>query len=172
MNEVLTGLVDTSDNLGELHMDGREFRMVFEIRSAQDSLKYYIYENPNVPSLVGAKCSTEVEYASWHFRANSPLRETAVEVYKKKYGSEPTVLTVHAGLEVGCFRGRAVSRRHLAGTRLLEFPFSFRDGKHSIRQKSIRIFVQYFRGTQIKNHKGEIQKGLYLMYEKGEQYGR
>ena len=50
MNEVLTGLVDTSDNLGELHMDGREFRMVFEIRSAQDSLKYYIYEK-NTTSL-------------------------------------------------------------------------------------------------------------------------
>lgn len=32
--------------------------------------------------------------------------------------------------------------------------------------------MQYFRGTQIKNHKGEIKKALYLMYEKGEQYGR
>ena len=104
MNELLTFIVDTSDNLGELHMDSREFRMVFEIRSAQDSLKYYIYEKiQRLSSLVGAKCSTEVEYASWHFRANSPLRETAVEIYKKKYGSEPTVLTVHAGLEVGCF---------------------------------------------------------------------
>lgn len=104
MNEVLTGLVDTSDNLGELHMNGDEFRMVFEIRSAQDSLKYYIYEKIKcLSSLVGAECSTQVEYASWHFRAHSPLRETAVEVYKEKYNMEPSILTVHAGLEVGCF---------------------------------------------------------------------
>ena len=104
MNEVLTGLVDTSDNLGELHMDDTKFRMVFEIRSAQDSLKYYIYKKiERLAALVGAECKTEVEYASWHFRAQSPLRETAVEVYRKLYDSEPSILTVHAGLEVGCF---------------------------------------------------------------------
>ena len=48
MNEVLTGLVDTSDNLGELHMDSREFRMVFEIRSAQDSLQTIYMRKYNV----------------------------------------------------------------------------------------------------------------------------
>lgn len=104
MNEVLTGLVDTSDNLGELHMDDKEFRMVFEIRSAQDSLKYYIYEKiRRLASLVGAECSTQVEYASWHFRAKSQLRDHAVRVYRELFDSEPSVLTVHAGLEVGCF---------------------------------------------------------------------
>lgn len=104
MNEVLTGLVDTSDNLGELHMDDREFRMVFEIRSAQDSLRYYIYEKMKcLSSLVGAECSTAIEYASWHFRAQSELRNTAVRVYRELFESEPSILTVHAGLEVGCF---------------------------------------------------------------------
>ena len=44
MNEMLTGLVDTSDNMGELHMDSESFQLVFEIRSAKDSLKYFVYD--------------------------------------------------------------------------------------------------------------------------------
>ena len=105
MNEVLTGLVDTSDNLGELHMDGREFRMVFEIRSAQDSLKYYIYEKiQRLSSLVGAKCKTRKLSTqagiSGQIRRFVKLRWRFT---KRNTVPEPTVLTVHAGLEVGCF---------------------------------------------------------------------
>lgn len=104
MNEVLTGLVDTSDNLGEIHMDDKEFRMVFEIRSAQDSLKEYLYDKIQcLASLVGGECKRTAEYGSWHFRAKSQLRETASGVYRRLYGLEPDILTVHAGLEVGHF---------------------------------------------------------------------
>lgn len=106
MNEMLTGLVDTSDNLGELHMDSQTFRMVFEIRAAEESSKSFICEKlKRLASCVSGKAlfSTSMAYPSWYFLPHSRLRELAKEVYQAHYQEEAKILTVHAGLEVGCF---------------------------------------------------------------------
>mgnify|MGYP000917666032 CR=1 FL=1 len=42
MNETLVGLVDTSDNMGECYLDQNGLRLVFEVRSARDSLADYL----------------------------------------------------------------------------------------------------------------------------------
>ena len=87
MNEMLTGLVDTSDNMGELHMDSESFQLVFEIRSAKDSLKYFVYDKiSRLAKLLGADCTTTLEYGSWQFRPQSKFRDKAIEVFKKTYG--------------------------------------------------------------------------------------
>lgn len=103
MNEALTGLVDTSDNLGEVYLEGDELHLVLEIRSAQDSLRTYLYQRmERLAALLGGRCTCSRVYPSWHFHPVSPLREFCVQAYSRCYGTEsPALFTVHAGLEVG-----------------------------------------------------------------------
>lgn len=104
MNEMLTGLVDTSDNLGEVYLDEHELHLVIEIRAARESRRTYLFQRmQRLANLLGGTCRWSNAYPSWDFRPASPLRRLCGEVYEKRFGSAPKFLTVHAGLEVGCF---------------------------------------------------------------------
>ena len=107
MNEVLTGLVDTSDNLGEIYLDEHELRFVIEIRAAQDSKRTYLFQRmQRLTDMFGGTCHSRNAYPSWNFQPKSPFRELCVQVYKNSFGEKPSVLTVHAGLEVGYFTAK------------------------------------------------------------------
>ena len=41
------------------------------------------------------------EYPAWEYKADSRLRNTMVDIYKRMYHKEPEVLAIHAGLECG-----------------------------------------------------------------------
>lgn len=51
----------------------------------------------------GAKAEHSDGYPGWEPKQNSPLQKAAVETYKKLFGSEPKVKSIHAGLECGLF---------------------------------------------------------------------
>lgn len=104
MNEVLTGLVDTSDNLGEIYLNPQGLFLILEIRSAKSSLRDYLFQRmERLAGVLGGTCSQSNVYPSWDFLPHSALRQIYSSVYKEARGKEPTLLTVHAGLEVGCF---------------------------------------------------------------------
>lgn len=106
MNEMLTGQVDTSDNLGEIYLNERELHLVFEIRSARDSLREYLFRRmARLARLLGGTCSWSNAYPSWDFHPVSPLRELCSRVYQKRNGEKPAFRAIHAGLEVGYFFG-------------------------------------------------------------------
>ena len=102
MNESLTGLVDASDNLGEITLDENGLHFVLEIRSARESLGIYLYQRmERLARILGGTCHYSNTYPSWDFRADSPLREKCERVYETCFGRKANLLTVHAGLEVG-----------------------------------------------------------------------
>ena len=104
MNELLTGLVDTSDNLGEVYLDQNELHLVIEIRAAHDSSRTYLFQcMTRLANILGGTCQCSNTYPSWEFQAKSSLRELCSKVYREQYGEDPKLLTVHAGLEVGYF---------------------------------------------------------------------
>lgn len=104
MNESLVGLVDTSDNLGEIYLTEKELCLVFEIRSARPSLGTYLYQRiGRLAKVLGGTCNTSKGYPSWDFHPKSSFREVASQTYEELFGCEPKYLTVHAGLEVGFF---------------------------------------------------------------------
>lgn len=104
MNESLVGLVDTSDNLGEIYLTERELCLVFEIRSARPSLGTYLYQRiGRLAKVLGGTCNTSKGYPSWDFHPKSSFREVASQTYEELFGCESKYLTVHAGLEVGFF---------------------------------------------------------------------
>ena len=104
MNESLVGLVDTSDNMGEIYLHENELRLVFEIRSARPSLGDYLYQRMcRLAKILGGTCQTSKAYPSWNFQPRSDFRAIAGAAYQNLFGEEPRYLTVHAGLEVGFF---------------------------------------------------------------------
>ena len=106
MSEAFHGIVDTSDNLGEVYLSESGLHCVLEIRSASESRRTYLYQRMRrLAALLGGECTCCNEYPSWSFRHSSPLRALCGGVYHELFGEPPKFLVVHAGLEVGCFFG-------------------------------------------------------------------
>ena len=104
MNEMFDGLVDTSDNLGEVYLDEQELHFVIEIRSAHESSRTFLFQKmERLAEMLGGSCHWSNAYPSWSLHPISPLRELCGEVYEKNYGTKPSFHMVHAGLEVGYF---------------------------------------------------------------------
>ena len=104
MNEMLTGLVDTSNNMGEVYLSEDKLHIVTEIRSARESLRTYLFQRmERLAKLMGGTCTFCNSYPSWDFRPTSVLREIYGKAFEAIEGRQPDYLTVHAGLEVGCF---------------------------------------------------------------------
>lgn len=105
MNNALPGMVESSDNLGELRLEKEEgqFTIVYEIRASFESTREYLFQKLQVLSeLAGGTCRGFADYPSWSFQPHSRLREAALKVYKKEFNEEMEVKALHAGLECGC----------------------------------------------------------------------
>lgn len=104
MSSDIEHLVNTSDNLGEIHMEGGKIRVVYEIRSGCDSARDYIADViGRLAKCLGGVCKVYASYPSWKYSPNSAFREIAAEVFEEVNGSRPRIYAVHAGLECGCF---------------------------------------------------------------------
>lgn len=104
MNELLTGLVDTSSNMGEVYFQNGELHTVHEVRSSQRSLGMYMFQcMGQLAKVLGGNCQWSSPYPGWEFKPQSSLTKLCSDVYQDLYGVTPRCFTIHAGLEVGCF---------------------------------------------------------------------
>ncbi len=102
MSSDIPGLVETSLNLGILKLEDEQLRMSFAVRSSVGSRKEMIKAKLCAAlRVLGGKVEITGDYPAWEYRADSPLRERMIEVYRRQYGAEPEVLAIHAGLECG-----------------------------------------------------------------------
>ena len=46
------------------------------------------------------------DYPAWEYRADSPLRDKMVKIFKEQYGKEPVIQSLHAGVECGIFASK------------------------------------------------------------------
>ena len=51
--------------------------------------------------MMGGAYSETGDYPAWEYVSDSRLRDTMVKVYREKFGKEPQVVAIHAGLECG-----------------------------------------------------------------------
>lgn len=104
MNEMFPGVVESSVNLGTVKTDEAGMHFKFDIRSLPEQMGRFSYNRiALLAKMTGASCATSLQYPSWTLREPSALRSTAVDVYRQLNGSEPEVLSIHVGLEVGYF---------------------------------------------------------------------
>ena len=105
MNEALEGMVDTSDNLGVAQLTDDALVLTLEIRSAAESLRVFLYRKLEyLAQLLGGTCRFSEEYPGWICDFDSPLTRLACEIHHQRYGFDPKLMTIHAGLEPGCLK--------------------------------------------------------------------
>lgn len=107
MNEHIHGLVQTSLNLGILKTENAIVRASFGVRSSVDAEKAELVEK--LKTLTEKLCgniSVSGDYPGWDYTGKSELEDIMVSVFKKQYGYEPKVITIHAGLECGLFSAK------------------------------------------------------------------
>ena len=107
MSGTISGLVETSSNIGILVTSEDEVTASSSIRSSveaagknlSDKLEY-------LTEFLGGEYETEGAYPAWEYRKASPLRDKMVEIYINMYGKDLEVVAIHAGLECGIFYER------------------------------------------------------------------
>ncbi|MDE6701412.1 MAG: aminoacyl-histidine dipeptidase, partial [Acetatifactor sp.] len=89
-------------NLGILKLEEEGLTAEFSVRSSIESARDALIEKlAAITELAGGTVSVSGVYPGWKYRADSPLREKMIRVYREMYGCEPRVEAIHAGLECG-----------------------------------------------------------------------
>lgn len=107
MSMDLPGLVQTSLNLGILQTETASMTATFCVRSSVSSQKEMLHSRlKRLAEQLGGELRVTGDYPAWEYRADSPLREKMVELFREQYGKEPQVEAIHAGLECGILAGK------------------------------------------------------------------
>ena len=107
MSADISGLVQTSLNLGILTTGEDAVAASFCVRSSVDSQKRMLVERLTcLTETLGGATAVSGDYSGWEYRSDSPLRELLTEVFTQQYGCEPKIEAIHAGVECGIFAGK------------------------------------------------------------------
>ncbi len=98
----MPGLVQTSLNMGVAKLDKDEFGMTFSVRSSVNQEKLDVLAQlEKLAGMYDARYDSRGHYPAWEYKADSVLRDVMVDEYQKMFGTEPAVVSIHAGLECG-----------------------------------------------------------------------
>ncbi len=103
-NRSLPGQVETSLNHGIMAVRDGYLTIDTLVRSSVGSKKMELAKRLEILSkLCGATFLADNEYPGWAYKKQSSLRDLMVKTYCELFGTDPKVLTIHAGLECGLF---------------------------------------------------------------------
>ena len=107
MSQEISGMVQTSLNLGTAYLEDDKLVYKYLIRSNTAAGKKLLLERVNtfVKHLSG-NVVTMSDYPAWEYKSDSQLRKICVESFTNVYGHEPEVTSIHAGLECGILAGK------------------------------------------------------------------
>ena len=95
-------VVETSNNLAIIKSDGSSIEIKSLLRSSVESRKEELASMiESTFTLAGAKVEFSGAYPGWEPNMQSPILQTMKNVYLDKFGKEPKVMIIHAGLECG-----------------------------------------------------------------------
>lgn len=104
MSQSIEGMVETSTNLAAVKQEGEKLMITTSQRSEIESQKYNMAQMiASVFYLAGAEVQHSDGYPGWAPNPNSPIMEVAAESYKRLFGKDLIVRSIHAGLECGLF---------------------------------------------------------------------
>lgn len=102
MSEAMPGLVQTSLNMGVAKLEKEAFSMTFSVRSSVNAEKVEVLDTlEKLANMYDAQYDSRGHYPAWEYKADSVLRDVMVSEYTKMFGTEPAVVSIHAGLECG-----------------------------------------------------------------------
>lgn len=107
MSTSVSGLVESSLNLGIMKLEDDYLYLQQSIRSSVTSRKYYIFDRVSAcVTMLGGFCEKQGEYPAWEYKTESKVRPKIIALYKRMYHKEPIVEGIHAGLECGLLAGK------------------------------------------------------------------
>ncbi len=107
MSADIPGLVQTSVNLGILSTEEEGLSASCCVRSSVDSQKEMLKARlTTLMTQLGGRVEVSGDYPGWAYLPESPLRRTMTDVFQERYGYEPKIEAIHAGLECGLFAGK------------------------------------------------------------------
>ena len=96
------GLVETSNNLASVKMDGNKIKIICSTRSSIAEALSAQRERIDIMSTAfGATVKQEKPYPGWAPNSKSPVLKTTKKIYEEMLGREPHICAIHAGLECG-----------------------------------------------------------------------
>lgn len=107
MSADIEGLVETSTNLAVVSVKGKSVDVILSQRSSVESEKHDISNSITALfKLAKAEVKQSDGYPGWKPDINSPVLGVVKKVFENKYGKEPEVKAIHAGLECGIIKER------------------------------------------------------------------
>lgn len=107
MSQVMTGLVETSLNLGILELKEDGLYATSSVRSSVSTRKEDLRDRlEHIAEFLGGEISVSGDYPAWEYKADSEIRDTISAVYEELFGEEPVFEAIHAGLECGILSGK------------------------------------------------------------------
>lgn len=107
MSPSMSGMVQTSLNLGILRTGDAKAELSYSVRSSVESEKRALVDQLRcLTELLGGTVTVQGDYPGWAYREKSPLREHMVKVFERLYGRAPVVYSMHAGVECGLFTAK------------------------------------------------------------------
>ena len=104
MSADFPGLVQTSLNLGVMHLTEDGLHFSYCIRSCIASQKAMLAQRVRaIVEFAGGTVSERGNYPGWQYARNSKLRELVLDVYRDLTGTEGKIDATHGGLECGLF---------------------------------------------------------------------
>ncbi len=104
MSSRMDGMVETSTNLASVKMTDNEIVVTTSQRSELETRKYWAASAvQSVFELAGAEVEHSPGYPGWAPNPDSNILRTTVASYRKLFGNDPVVRSIHAGLECGLF---------------------------------------------------------------------
>ena len=105
MNMEIAGMCQTSLNNGILEEVDGKMKFTTSVRSSVKSLLDEVVSKLSLCATYTKGHFEKVsEYPAWEYEENSPVRDIAVETYKKVTGKDAIVTAIHAGLECGLLK--------------------------------------------------------------------
>lgn len=107
-SHVLPNLVETSNNVASIRVEGDKATVVCSTRSSiMSALEAHRDKLEVIAQSLGCVVfEREEAYPGWAPSASSPIRDIAAAAYKRVLGKEPHVTAIHAGLEVGILQDK------------------------------------------------------------------
>ena len=118
-------IVETSNNLAMISTSEGKVEVCCLTRSNVESRKEELASViQSAFSLAGAKVELSGAYPGWQPNFKSTLLKTMHETYVKEFGTEPRIVTIHAGLECGIIGSKYAGMEMISFGPTIEHPHS------------------------------------------------
>lgn len=143
MSADVPGLVETSTNLATIRAKNDTVEIKTSQRSSYRSrLAELAGRLESTARLAGAAVRSESSYPPWEPHMESDLLGRAVESYQERFGAEPVVEVIHAGLECGVIGAKYPGMQMISFGPTIQNPHSPDERLHVPSVEKICAFVE------------------------------